>query len=74
MRHAAEDNDRDPAEIEINAHFSVFGEGDRTEGVEKMREAGVGRIMVPGFSFGGPSGMEQLHEFGESVVSKTKTN
>ena len=74
VRHAAEDNGRNPAEIEINAHFSVFGEGDRTEGVEKMREAGVGRIMVPGFIFGGPSGMEQLQEFGESVVSKTKTN
>ena len=72
VRHAAEDNGRNPAEIEINAHFSVFGEGDRIEGVEKMREAGVGRIMVPGFIFGGPSGMEQLQEFGESVVLKTK--
>jgi hypothetical protein len=39
-----------------------------------MREAGVGRIMVPGFIFGGPSGMEQLQEFGESVVEKTKAN
>ena len=65
MQQAAEDNDRDPAEIEINAHFSVFGEGDRIEGVEMMREAGVGRIMVPGFIFRGPSGMEQLQEFGE---------
>ena len=74
VRHAAEDNDRDPAEIEINAHFSVFGEDDRIEGVEKMREAGVGRIMVPGFIFGGPSGMEQLQEFGESIVSKAKAN
>ena len=45
--------------------LTVFGEGDRIEGVEKMREAGVGRIMVPGFIFGGPSGMEQLQEFGE---------
>lgn len=74
VRHAAEDNGRNPAEIEINAHFSVFGEGDRIEGVEKMREAGVGRIMVPGFIFGGPSGMEQLQEFGESVVLKTKAD
>ena len=74
VRHAAEDNGRNPAEIEINAHYSVFGDGDRIEGVEKMQEAGVGRIMVPGFIFGGTSGMEQLQEFGESVVLKTKAD
>jgi hypothetical protein len=72
VRQAAESNERDPSEIEINAHFSVFAEGDRLEGVEMMREAGVGRIMVPGFIFGGPDGMERLQEFGESVVSVTK--
>ena len=74
VRHAAEDNGRNPAEIEINAHYSVFGDGDRIEGVEKMQEAGVGRIMVPGFIFGGTSGMEQLQEFGESVVLKMKAD
>ena len=47
---------------------------DRIEGVEKMREAGVGRIMVPGFIFGGPDGMERLQEFGENVVSAFNTN
>ena len=74
MHQAAENHNRDPAEIEINAHFSVFGGGDRIEGVEKMREAGVGRIMVPGFIFGGPDGMERLQEIGENVVSVFNTN
>ena len=74
VHQAAENHNRDPAEIEINAHLSAFGGGDRIEGVEKMREAGVGRIMVPGFIFGGPDGMERLQEFGENVVSAFNIN
>ena len=68
VREAAEKNGRDPSEIEINAHFAVLGEEGRAEGVEAMREAGVGRIMVPAFFFGGPGGLESLEEFGENVV------
>lgn len=71
LQHAAEDNGRDPSEIEINAHFSVLGEEGRTEGVEAMRQAGVRRIMVPAFFFAGPDGLERLEEFGESVVKLT---
>jgi probable F420-dependent oxidoreductase len=70
VRQAAETNDRDPSEIEINAHFAVFGGGDPMEGVEMMHDVGVGRIMVPAFFFGGPDGLEQLKEFGETVVKQ----
>ena len=38
-------------------------------GVEQMRGLGVGRVMVPGFFFGGPGGTDRLAEFGERVIA-----
>ncbi len=68
LRSAAEQADRDPNSIEINAMFGVQM-ADPAAGVEQMRELGVGRIMVPAFFFAGPGGLDRLSEFGESVVS-----
>jgi probable F420-dependent oxidoreductase len=68
VRQAAEDQGRDPLEIEIHAHYSSFpGQGDGEE-VERMRSIGVGRLMVPAFFFAGPDGLERLERFGEDVI------
>ncbi len=68
LRKAAEQADRDPNTIEINAMFGVQMD-DPAAGVEQMAELGVGRIMVPAFFFAGPGGLDRLSEFGERVVS-----
>jgi len=68
LRKAADQADRDPNSIEINAMFGVQMD-DPAAGVEQMAELGVGRIMVPAFFFAGPGGLDRLSEFGERVVS-----
>jgi hypothetical protein len=35
---------------------------------EQLREFGVGRVMVPAFSFAGPGGVDRLSEFAERVI------
>jgi alkanesulfonate monooxygenase SsuD/methylene tetrahydromethanopterin reductase-like flavin-dependent oxidoreductase (luciferase family) len=70
LRKAAEQADRDPASIEINAMFGVQMD-DPAAGVEQMAELGVGRIMIPAFFFAGPGGLDRLSEFGETVSSVT---
>jgi alkanesulfonate monooxygenase SsuD/methylene tetrahydromethanopterin reductase-like flavin-dependent oxidoreductase (luciferase family) len=70
LRKAAEQADRDPDSIEINAMFGVQMD-DPVAGVEQMAELGVGRIMVPAFFFAGPGGLDRLSEFGETVTSVT---
>lgn len=67
VRIAAEKADRDPDSIEINAMFGGHI-ADPQAGVEALREAGVGRIMVPAFYFAGDAGLERLASFGETVV------
>ncbi|MEL6892180.1 MAG: LLM class F420-dependent oxidoreductase [Actinomycetota bacterium] len=67
LRQAAEDADRDPDSIEINAMFGAQM-ADPVAGVEQMAELGVGRIMVPAFFFAGPSGLDRLDEFAASAI------
>jgi probable F420-dependent oxidoreductase len=67
VRTAAEAAGRDPDSIEINAMFGMQM-ADPINGAEQLAEIGVGRIMVPGFFFAGPGGVERLAEFGERVV------
>lgn len=68
LRSAAEQADRDPDSIEINAMFGVQM-ADPVAGLEQMAALGVGRIMVPAFFFAGPGGLDRLSEFGEQVRS-----
>ena len=68
LRIAAEQAGRDPAEIEVNAMFGAQMT-DPLAGVEQMREAGVGRVMVPAFFFAGPDGLERLAQFGDTVLT-----
>jgi probable F420-dependent oxidoreductase len=66
LRKAAEQADRDPDSIEINAMFGVQM-ADPVAGVEQMAALGVGRIMIPAFFFAGPGGLDRLSEFGERI-------
>lgn len=70
LRQAAEDADRDPNSIEINAMFGTQMMNPQA-GVEQMLELGVDRIMVPAFFFAGPEGLDRLSEFGENVIPLT---
>jgi probable F420-dependent oxidoreductase len=67
VRAACEELDRDPDSIEINAMFGAQM-ADPPAGVEQMRDAGVGRIMVPAFFFAGDGGLDRLRTFGEQFV------
>ena len=67
LRTAAEDAGRDPDSIEINAMFSNHI-ADPQAGVEKLRELGVGRAMVPAFFFAGPGGLDRLDAFAEQAI------
>jgi probable F420-dependent oxidoreductase len=67
LRQTAEQADRDPDSIEINAIFGAQM-SDPVAGVEQMKELGVGRIMVPAFFFAGPDGLDKLEAFGKTVV------
>ena len=68
LRIASEKAGRDPAEIEVNAMFGAQM-ADPVAGVEQLREAGVGRVMVPAFFFAGPGGLDRLSAFGDDVIA-----
>ena len=68
LRVASEKAGRDPAEIEVNAMFGAQM-ADPVAGVEQLREAGVGRVMVPAFFFAGPGGLDRLSAFGDDVIA-----
>jgi len=70
LRQAAEQADRDPDSIEINAMFGIQM-ADPVAGIEQMTALGVDRIMVPAFFFAGPGGLDRLSEFGERVIPQT---
>jgi probable F420-dependent oxidoreductase len=70
LRKAAEQADRDPNSIEINATFVQMA--DPIAGVEQMAALGVGRIMIPAFFFAGPDGFDRLSEFAERVMPPTR--
>ena len=71
LRRACDDAGRDPAEIEVNAMF-VTQMADPAAGVEALAALGVGRIMVPGFFFAGPGGLDRLDAFAERVMPVAK--
>jgi len=64
---ACEQRDRDPSEVEINAMLTSQMQ-DPSAGADKMRELGVGRVMVPAFFFAGDGGLDRLRAFGDTVV------
>ena len=68
LRVASEKAGRDPAEIEVNAMFGAQM-ADPVAGVEQLRDAGVGRVMVPAFFFAGPGGLDRLSAFGDDVIA-----
>jgi len=68
LRVASEKAGRDPAEIEVNAMFGAQM-ADPVAGVEQLRDAGVGRVMVPAFFFAGPDGLDRLSAFGDDVIA-----
>jgi hypothetical protein len=72
LKQAAEQADRDPASIEVNAMFGAQM-ADPEAGVAELAALGVGRIMVPAFFFAGPGGLDRLSEFGERVVPLAHT-
>ena len=67
LRVVTEQHGRDPDEIEINAMFGI-PTGDPLERAEQLEALGVGRIMVPAFSFAGPGGLDRLSAFAERVI------
>ena len=68
LRVASEKAGRDPGEIEVNAMFGAQM-ADPVAGVEQLREAGVGRVLVPAFFFAGPGGLDRLSAFGDDVIA-----
>ena len=71
VRAACEAADRDPVSLEINAMFGMQM-ADPEAGVEQMREAGVGRMMIPAFFFAGPGGLDRMDELAEKIMPLTK--
>lgn len=69
LHKAAEDAGRDPKSIQINAIFGMHL-ADPLPAIEHMTNLGVERIMVPGFFFMGPDGLDRLSEFGEQVIGQ----
>lgn len=67
VRQACVDIERDPESIEINAMFGRHM-ADPGAGIDIMRELGVGRVMVPAFTFSGDGGLDRLRQFGETHV------
>jgi len=71
VRAACEAADRDPDSLEINAMYGMQM-ADPEAGVEQMREAGVGRMMIPAFFFAGPGGLDRMDELAEKIMPLTK--
>ncbi|MGB1343616.1 MAG: LLM class F420-dependent oxidoreductase [Pseudomonadales bacterium] len=71
VREGCEAEARDPATLEINAMFGAQMM-DPEAGVAEMREAGVGRMMIPAFFFAGPGGLDRMDELAEKIMPLTK--
>ena len=41
---------------------------DPKAGIEEMRAAGVGRIMIPAFFFAGPGGLDRMEAIAEQIM------
>ena len=63
----AQEADRDPSSIAINAMFGAQMM-DPPAGVEQLAGIGVDRIMVPAFFFAGDGGLDRMQAFGEQVI------
>ena len=51
----------------INAMFGTQM-SDPKAGIEEMRDAGVGRIMIPAFFFAGPGGLDRMAALAEQIM------
>ena len=69
MNETAEQNGRDPKEIEVNWGDNEIMGSDPIAAAEKLKSQGVTRVIVPSVMFLNNT-EEQLAEFGERVVSK----
>mgnify|MGYP001043442970 FL=1 len=69
MNESAEQNGRDPKEIEVNWGDTEIMGSDPIAAAEKLKSQGVTRVIVPSVMFLNNT-EEQLAEFGERVVSK----
>jgi len=69
MNESAEQNGRDPKEIEVNWGDNEIMGSDPIAAAEKLKSQGVTRVIVPSVMFLNNT-EEQLAEFGERVVSK----
>ena len=69
MNESAEQNGRDPKEIEVNWGDNEIMGSDPIAAAEKLKSQGVTRIILPSVMFLNNT-EEQLAEFGERVVSK----
>jgi len=69
MNESAEQNGRDPKEIEVNWGDTEIMGSDPIAAAEKLKSQGVTRIILPSVMFLNNT-EEQLAEFGERVVSK----
>jgi alkanesulfonate monooxygenase SsuD/methylene tetrahydromethanopterin reductase-like flavin-dependent oxidoreductase (luciferase family) len=67
LRTTSEQHGRDPDSIEINAMYGSLGH-DIAGRVEELADAGVSRVMVPAFGFGGPEGIDRFESFGRIAV------
>jgi len=65
MRQAAEEAGRDPDAIEVSAGGALD-----PAGIEKMRELGVSRIMIPPLAFDVHGIRGALEQFAETVIAK----
>jgi alkanesulfonate monooxygenase SsuD/methylene tetrahydromethanopterin reductase-like flavin-dependent oxidoreductase (luciferase family) len=68
VRAACDQADRDYKTLEVNAMFASQM-ANPEQGIEDLRELGVGRIMLPAFFFAGPGGLDRLSEFAEKYIS-----
>lgn len=70
-QHTAEESGIDPSTVELTSGgYGVFGKGNLDE-VDKLRELGVERIVVPSFLFfNNPA--ESLEQFGQEVISAAR--
>jgi probable F420-dependent oxidoreductase len=59
---------RDPATVEISTMWVPSRGG--LEAVDRYRELGVSRLVVPIFALGGPNPLEALERFGDEMLSK----
>jgi probable F420-dependent oxidoreductase len=66
MRTAAIDAGRDPDEIEITRGGAIDADG-----VKRLADEGVDRVIIPPLAFDLPTLRERLHRFADDVIART---